>query len=135
MNGNRLKDKIKKSEGFVGTVYKDHLGIDTIGIGTRMPLSETEAELILEHRLNDKINHILQEKPIVMTLSQERQEVIFEMCYQLGVGGVLKFKNMWTAIESNDFAQASVEMLDSKWHEQTPQRAEALAKEMGGIYA
>ena len=135
MQENRLIEKIKKSEGYVGTVYQDHLGIDTIGIGTRMPLSEAEAELILKHRLNEKISHILQEKPIIMTLSQERQEVIFEMCYQLGVNGVLKFRNMWTAIEAHDFATAAAEMLNSKWHSQTPQRAEAMAREMGGIYS
>ena len=131
---NILIEKIKKSEGFVSTVYKDHLGYDTLGIGTRMPITESEAELLLTFRLNQKISELLDKKPIVLTLSQDRQEVVFELAYQLGVSGLLKFVMMWKAIESRDFAAAAAEILDSRYATQTPARAEAHAKIMGGIY-
>lgn len=129
----RLVEQIKVSEGFRGESYLDSLDIPTIGFGTRLPLSEAEAELILQFRLNQKISHLLEMKPIVLTLTQSRQEVLFEMAYQLGVNGLLKFKNMWRAIEDNDYATASAEMLNSRWHSQTPNRAEKLAKIMGGL--
>ena len=49
------------------------------------------------------------------------------MVFQLGVGGVSKFKAMWKALEENDYTTASIEMLDSRWAKQTPTRAENLS--------
>ena len=46
-----LIEDIKQEEGFKGTVYKCTEGFDTIGYGTRLPLSKEESELILEYRL------------------------------------------------------------------------------------
>ena len=127
---NELINSIKEHEGFVPDVYKDSLGFDTVGYGTKMPLSKEEAELILKHRLNDKINKIIEKKPIILTLPQDKQFVLFEMAYQLGVGGLLKFKKMWKAIEEKDYTEASVEMLDSKWANQTSSRAKELSERM-----
>ena len=122
-----LVNKIKESEGFVGTEYRDSLGIPTLGYGTKLPLSEDEAELILKARLNKKINELLDKKPIILRLPQEKQEVLFEMAYQLGTNGLLKFKRMWAALENFDYIEASTEMLDSKWYIQTPGRAQKLS--------
>ena len=126
----RIVEEIKKSEGFMGNSYEDSLGIPTIGYGTKLPLTEAEAETILAIRLNQKISHLLDAKPIVLRLPQDKQEVLFEMAYQLGVNGLLNFKMMWLALESFDYKVAAAEMLDSKWHTQTPNRAEKLAKQM-----
>ena len=127
---NELINSIKEHEGFVSDVYKDSLGFDTVGYGTKMPLSKEEAELILKHRLNDKTNKIIEKKPIILTLPQDKQFILFEMAYQLGVGGLLKFKKMWKAIEEKDYTEASVEMLDSRWANQTPSRAKELSERM-----
>ena len=40
--------------------------------------------------------------------------------------GRSNFKNMKAAIEEQDFAKAAVEMMDSRWASQTPERAERL---------
>ena len=52
------------------------------------------------------------------------------MVFQLGVGGVSKFKKMWKALKQNDYQTASEEMLDSRWAKQTPKRAEELSSVM-----
>ena len=52
------------------------------------------------------------------------------MVFQLGIGGVSKFKNMWKALEKEDYYTASQEMLDSRWARQTPKRAEDLSNIM-----
>lgn len=127
-----LIENIKKSEGFVDHVYQDSLGIDTIGYGTKMPLTEKECELLLVHRLDKLKDEIFDKKSITILLPEKRQDVIFEMCYQMGVRGVLNFKKMWKAIEAGDYNEASKQMLDSKWANQTPQRASGLAKIMSG---
>ncbi len=126
----KLIDNIKESEGFVGTVYKDSLGFNTVGYGTKMPLSRYEAELLLRHRLESKIHKLLEAKPFVAKMDEKRQAVLFEMAYQLGVDGLLKFHRMWEALEMRNYAVASVEMMDSRWAIQTPSRAYALCSAM-----
>ena len=61
-------------------------------------------------------------------LPEDLQHVLVNMCFQLGQGGLSKFKNFRTAIEDYQFQRASEEMLDSKWARQTPARAERLAE-------
>ena len=128
-----LIKNIKESEGFRGAVYKDTLGFDTIGYGTKLPLSEQEALLILEVRLKAKIKELEEKEPFVNKLPLEAQEIIWEMCYQLGTGGVLKFSKMWLALKAANYRRASVEMLDSMWAKQTPNRAKSLANKMANI--
>lgn len=125
-----LIESIKKHEGFVGTSYKDTLGYDTIGYGTKLPLSKEESELLLTMRLKNKIKELENREPFFNELPLEKQEIIAEMVYQMGVSGVLKFKRMWQALYEFDFFQASVEMLDSKWAKQTFTRAYELSLRM-----
>ena len=48
----------------------------------------------------------------------------------IGIGGVGKFKNMWSALDREDYGEASFQMLDSLWAKQTPARAGKLAGKM-----
>ena len=57
---------------------------------------------------------------------QEIHHVLVNMCFQLGQGGLGKFKNFKTAIEDYQWQRASEEMMDSRWAGQTPERAERL---------
>lgn len=129
---NKLIEDIKENEGFVGTVYKDTLGFDTIGYGTKLPLSQEEAALVLEHRLKAKVKELERKEPFVNKLPIEKQEILAEMCYQMGVSGVLKFKKMWVALKEFNYEEASEQMLDSRWAVQTPGRAMKLSQMMRG---
>ena len=65
----------------------------------------------------------------VKDLPQEAQDVVYEMCYQLGIGGFSKFKKTIQFLRLGDYKACSEEMLDSRWaREQTPQRAQKLSK-------
>tara|TARA_R110002050_G_scaffold102683_1_gene211420 strand:+ start:116 stop:601 length:486 start_codon:yes stop_codon:yes gene_type:complete len=59
-------------------------------------------------------------------LPQEMQHVLVNMAFQMGQRGLSNFKNMKAAIEEQDFAKAAIEMMDSRWASQTPERAERL---------
>ena len=51
-----LIESIKKHEGYVASVYKDSLGIDTIGYGFAikdLQLDEDICDMILERKLKD----------------------------------------------------------------------------------
>ena len=57
----------------------------------------------------------------------EVQEVILNMCYQLGVTGTSKFRKAISALQEGDWEDAANEMLDSLWARQTPNRAKELS--------
>lgn len=128
-----LVKSIKEHEGFRGDVYQDHLGFDTVGFGTKMPLTEKESLILLQLRLHDMVELLKERKPLYVQLPKEVQNIIAEMTYQMGVAGVLKFSKTWQHLEQHDFEAASVEMLDSKWAKQTPKRALELSTKMKSI--
>jgi len=133
MNLDRVIEKLKQDEGFDGMPYEDKLGIPTIGYGTKLPITEEEAEILLKHRLDKKILEISEKEPFFLDLPETAQEVIANMAYQLGVSGVLKFKKMWAALKNKNYQKAADEMLDSRWAKQTPNRAKRLAEIMRSL--
>ena len=54
--------------------------------------------------------------------------VVTEMIYQMLYNGVSKFKNTLNYMKNGQWELASIEMLDSKWAIQTPDRATKLSK-------
>lgn len=131
-----LIEHIKEEEGFRGTPYKDTLGYLTIGYGTKLPLDEAEAELLLTHRLKKmqkQLHRRITELYGEVQLPDKVWEILYHMSYQLGVQGVMNFKKMLGAIVNGNYIEASREMLDSKWALQTPNRAERLSTMMGNI--
>ena len=59
-----------------------------------------------------------------MDIAEDAVDVVNFNGIQLGEGGVSKFKNMFAALEAGDYAEGCEQMLDSKWHMQTPNRCE-----------
>ncbi len=124
---NKLIEDIKHDEGFRGEVYKDSLGFDTVGYGTKMPINKQEATLLLRHRLDILVHSLQKLKPVVKELPDDVQNVLYNMAYQMGVVGVSNFVKMWQALDAGDFKMAADEMMDSRWAIQTPIRANKLA--------
>ena len=127
-----LLEDIKAEEGFSAVVYKCTEGFDTIGYGTKMPITKEEAELLLEHRLK-AMKAQLTSYLYDLDIKQEAWDILFNMAYQLGVNGVLKFKKMIEALSYKDYKEASKQGLDSLWAKQTPNRANRLMKRMSEL--
>tara|TARA_R100000482_G_scaffold33299_1_gene10870 strand:- start:857 stop:1294 length:438 start_codon:yes stop_codon:yes gene_type:complete len=134
-----LMERIKKHEGFVPKIYKDSLGFATIGYGHLvLPGEQWEegkeySKEQLEHVFKTDFNNAVGQATGLMDgmdLDDKAREVIIEMVFQLGVGGVGKFKKMWEALRNKDYGEASFQMMDSRWAKQTPNRAESLSKVM-----
>jgi GH24 family phage-related lysozyme (muramidase) len=141
MNLDALRDRIKQAEGVRLTPYQDTRGFWTVGIGHLLPqdltaeqiqsmrLTHEEADALLESDMAAAIRGAAS-FPWWHVLDAERQAVIVEMVYQLGVSGVTKFVRMAEAIKARKFHAAANEMLDSEWARQTPGRVKRLAKAM-----
>tara|TARA_R100000808_G_scaffold19141_2_gene41672 strand:+ start:2266 stop:2667 length:402 start_codon:yes stop_codon:yes gene_type:complete len=124
-----LIDNIKESEGFRSRVYQCTEGYDTIGYGFAIKdlvLSEEISTMILVEKL-DKINDRLSSHDWFIDSPDDVRDVLVEMAYQMGVTGLLKFKKTLLYVSNRKYKEASVEMLDSLWAKQTPNRAKKLS--------
>ena len=113
-----FKTTLMKDEGFRTAVYDDHLGIPTIGYGTKISeirVSKEVAEQWLDEELDEKEERLRSMIPAYCDLSIVRKNVVRSMAYQMGVVGVLRFKNMWRAVRGKDWWRAAFEMRDSQW--------------------
>ena len=129
---NDARKMIMRDEGWKPKPYKDTEGIWTIGFGTNISrITREEGEALLDLRLNKIMEHdLLTFGEELANLNNARIVVLINMLYQLGLLGVKKFVNMRQAIKDKDFRRASIEMLDSRWHKQTPHRCRRLANIM-----
>jgi len=62
-----------------------------------------------------------------MSMSDKKFGVWISMCFQLGENGTSKFKNAISAAKEQNWELCSRELLNSRWHKQTPHRCEELA--------
>ena len=125
-----LIDEIKKHEGFRSRVYKCTEGYDTIGYGFAikdLEITEEVAELILKRKLAELRIRICNAFEWFIDSPDQVQEVVINMCYQLGLSGFSKFKKTIYYLETQQYDEASDEMLDSLWAKQTPNRAKELS--------
>jgi lysozyme len=142
MEYNELKERIKEHEGYRNTIYLDSLNKATIGYGHLVTSEDpykinqeySKEELDAQFEADFQTAKAHTEKLIngnnVAELLFNAKCVLIEMVFQLGIGGVSKFKKMWSALQKQDYNKASIEMLDSRWAKQTPSRANSLASIM-----
>ena len=126
-----LLNGIKKHEGFKSKVYQCTEGYDTIGYGFAikdLELDEDVAELILMKKIQKLLERILVVFKWFKDAPDEVKFVVTNMCYQLGVSGFSKFKKTIYLLETEQYEEASVEMLNSLWAKQTPNRAKELSE-------
>jgi lysozyme len=131
-----LIESIKKNEGYVPTVYKDSLGIDTIGYGFAikdLKLDEDVCDIILNRKLALLLDRINNKFNWFKYMPPEIKDVVVEMCYQMGVYGFSCFKKTIAYLQDKQWEKASEEMLDSRWAIQTPNRAQRMSDIVKGF--
>ena len=131
-----IVEDIKKHEGFESKVYKCTEGYDTIGYGFAIKdlvLDKDIADLILMKKLHKMLQRITIAFPWFKDVDNTAKGVIVNMCYQLGLSGFSKFKKTIYLLETEQYEEASVEMLDSLWAKQTPNRAKELSETLRSI--
>ena len=132
-----LFEDIKMEEGYRSSVYLDTLEKPTIGYGfliDSLELQEDICQLILMRKLEKLIKTIKFNFKWFDDMPEKVQDVVINICYQLGVSGFSKFKKTIQFMKNKQWDKASVEMLDSKWaREQTPQRALRLSETVKSV--
>lgn len=126
----RLRQQLIRHEGLRLKPYRCTSGKLTIGAGRNLEdtgISEDEAFFLLDNDIDRVIHGLLARFPWFASLDEARQRVLCDMAFQMGVPGLAKFQRTLAAVERGDYQAAAVYMLASKWAQQTPNRATALA--------
>lgn len=133
-----LVDDLKSDEGWEPSAYQDHLGFWTIGHGFliderkggRLPVEIGEHWLI--HLTHKMWNAFAKAEPWVLDQPEDVQRALGNMVYQMGVEGVRGFRKALAALQTGDRELAAKEALDSRWANQTPNRAKRVTDLMRG---
>lgn len=130
-----LQQRLKAEEGFRPFPYLDSVGTLTVGYGRNLVsrgLTEEEALHLLDNDIYMAEDQIDSAMPWTRELDEVRKAILIDMCTNLGLRGLLKFKKTLQAVKEGRYQDAGVEMLDSLWAKQVGNRAAVLAKAMEG---
>lgn len=125
-------DQLKRDEGLRLTPYVDTVGKITIGYGTNLSdgIEEDEASYLLNRRAVNAAIALSKALPWTNQLPDPRRGVLINMTYNMGIHGLLQFKNTLALVESGDYDKAADAMLESKWANQVGARAHRLSVQM-----
>ena len=108
---NRIKAQLVRHEGLRLKPYRCTAGKLTIGIGRNLDdrgISQKEAYAMLERDILDFEKQLLEEIPDVYNgLDEVRQSVLLNMCFNLGIKGLLGFKNTLDFIGAGDWERTA----------------------------
>jgi lysozyme len=142
----------KQFEGFRDRVYTDTKGNPSIGYGFNLndpnmrkmvptdviagarALSKPEADKIFMARYNQAAREAFTYAGAdnFMKLNPERQAILVDMAYNMGLPTLSTFKELRKALDSGDNQRAAAEMKNSDWYKQTGNRAKHHVLKFGG---
>lgn len=143
---NEIMQRFAFHEGVVLKPYRCPAGFRTIGIGRNLdanPITEEEKEVVgdWEHGITRNAAFYLLRHDLLRcrrqcrkyisfwgSLDIERKYALLDMCFNLGIHGLLKFRKMLAAMEIGDFRGAAKECLNSKYAKDVGARAERIAR-------
>ena len=139
MDIEQTKEAVKKEEGFRLETYKCTEGHLTGGYGHKMLEGEvppTDHAGWLKIFERDFARAMTGADDLLMlcpNIHETARHIVVEMVYQMGSYGVSRFKKFLQALQDSDYKEASVQMLDSRWAKQTPNRANRMSERMANI--
>ena len=144
----RFLAQLKRHEGERLAAYLDSVGVLTVGVGhnceaSPVPgvnkpgdkISRKESDELLLFDIQSHAASLLNRLPWILELSAPRRAVLLNMAFNLGVNGLLNFRNTLALLQKALNKQGSYQavangMLASKWAGQVGRRAYELAVQM-----
>jgi lysozyme len=128
-----IDEQLMLHEGVRLKPYRDTVGKLTIGVGRNLDdvgLFRSEADFLLSNDIARVYRDCLQAFPFFTALDHVRQKVLLDMCFNLGIAGLKKFKRTLGYVAAGEYDKAAAAMLESKWARQVGKRAHRLAEMM-----
>lgn len=126
----RLRGLVSGHEGVRFVAYLCPSGKISIGVGRNIEelgLSKEEVEFLFNNDLERCVSELVSSFGWFSELSEVRQAALVDMTFNLGKPRFSRFKRMIFALSRHDYREAAVQMLESKWARQVPDRARDLA--------
>jgi lysozyme len=143
MNKDKLREELAEDEGCKFEIYLDHLGLPTFGIGHLVkeddpehgqpvgtPVDEERVRQVFSLDIAVTIEDCRSLYDDFDELPEEAQLIIANMMFNMGRPRLSKFVGMKREVDARRFDAAADEMVDSRWHDQVPNRAKRLVKRM-----
>jgi len=133
VNRDALIAQLIQHEGQRSKAYQDSRGIWTIGVGHNLeanPISDMAIHQVLSDDITEIEGRLDLNLPWWRSLSEVRQRVLADMCFNLGIGKLLGFNNTLAAIANGRYSDAAALMLQSTWAAQVGKRAKRLSRMM-----
>lgn len=133
MNAQRLARQLMQDEGLRLKPYRCSAGRLTIGVGRNLEdrgITEEEALVLLDNDIRSFWGQLAAALPWVLRAPEEAQEVLANMCFNLGLAGLLRFTQALAHMEAGRYGAAAAEMLRSRWAAQVGPRAQRLAQRL-----
>ena len=128
-----LVKQLIRHEGMKFKIYKCTSGKNTIGCGRNLDdvgISKEEALLMLHNDIKKADEQVIKALPWTKNMDRVRYSVLVNMAFNIGIHGLLEFKNTLKLVEQGKYVEASKQMLISLWAKQVGNRAIELAKQM-----
>ncbi len=136
-----LIKELRRDEGVRYDPYLDTMNFLTVGVGHNIqakaipldweyPLTDDQVDQLLAEDLQDVFNNLDRTLPWWRKLSYVRQRVLANMCFNMGLHGLLTFKNTLANMQCGNYFAAAEGMRKSKWARQVKGRATRLAAMM-----
>jgi lysozyme len=133
MDIGKMVDELIRDEGVRIGPYLDSVGKLTIGIGRNLDdvgITVKEARYLCLNDIFRAMGDLDTNIGWWRELTEGRQRVMVNMCFNLGITRLLGFRNTLQAIQEGRYVDAATSMLDSKWAKQVGPRAVRLAETM-----
>lgn len=127
-----IEDQLILHEGLRLKPYRCTAGKLTIGVGRNLEtrgITYHEAMMLLRNDI-EEITGQLEHFAWYQSLGPVRRKVLVDMCFNLGVGGLMGFQKMIEALKRADYETAADEMTDSRWYKQVGERGRRLERMM-----
>jgi len=157
MDKEKLKLQLLIDEGIEIFPYKDSLGIYSIGVGRNLEgkglssselfflgiklkdkyeiiellkkrgLTKDEVFYLLDNDVDEVVSQLSNRLPWLIDKPDEVMSVLSNMTFNMGINGLLKFKNTLALLKDSRWNEAADEMLKSRWTIQVGARAKRLS--------
>ena len=141
LNHSALTRQLVEHEGMRLLPYDDQTGEElkpgetlrgklTIGVGRNLTdrgISTVEAHMFLSADIVNVIRDLDRHIPSWRGLDEIRQRVIADLCFNLGVAGLMQFTGTLQALGRGDYHATADHMMSSLWAKQVGRRAKRLA--------
>lgn len=130
MQVEQLKAQLKVDEGVRLYPYPDTVGKWTIGVGHNLTdggIPQEVVETLLDLDVAKVLEDLDKRIPWWRGLTEARQQVLANMCFNLGIGKLMQFVTTLAHVQAGRYGDAADSMLQSRWAKQVGVRAQRLS--------